>query len=130
MTKLRALRATTEPKWFEYVEEVELLIASSGCPEFKQAARAAFKPHRRRLRAGQITDKEKEDIVKSAAAEHLLRGWRGLEDDSDESLEYSPAVALELFVDPELYDLYDFVLEKAGDWQEYLKELQEEAGKN
>ena len=121
-------RASIEPKWFPFMEDWELLIASSSCPSFKKACRDVFKSRRTQLT--QMSDEEKEALIVKASAAHLLKDWRGAEGPDGEPIPYTVERGVEIFRDPEYHHVYEFVLSTAGDWQQYLKALEEEAEGN
>lgn len=128
MVRISKSRTSLAPKWFPFIEDWELCIASSACPEFKKACREVFKTRRTHL--NQMSDEAKEKLIVKAAAAHLLKDWRGAEDDDGEPIPYAVERGVEMFEDPEYHHVYEFVLTTAGDWQQHLKELQEEAEKN
>ncbi|MCP4660984.1 MAG: hypothetical protein GY856_36750 [bacterium] len=126
--KITRSRTGIAPKWFPFIEDWEMCIASSACPEFKKACRKVFRSRRTQL--DQMSDEQKEALIVKAAAAHLLKDWRGAEDDDGEPIPYTAERGVEIFEDPEYHHVYEFVLTTAGDWQQYLKALEEEAEGN
>ena len=116
--------------WQPYILDIELLIASINNPKYKQERSRLIKPHQRRIRSGEMSAEKVLEILKPAVAKHLLLDWKNIEDDNGQPIPYSPEKVLELFNDPTLSDLYDFVLETAGEKELFRKELQQESAKN
>ena len=71
-----------------------------------------------------------EEISIEAMAHHVLLGWKDIEDDDGNPLEYSPETALELLRDPGLRDLYQFVLTQANERALFRQEVEEESKEN
>ena len=69
-------------------------------------------------------------MLKPAAAKYLLLDWKNVEDANGNPVPYSSEKALEFFNNPALKDLYDFVLEMAGEVGNFLQEQHEESVKN
>ena len=112
--------------WEKYSAGIELLIANINNTKYRKARSRLLKPHMRRLKF--ISADEILDLIKPAAAKHLLIGWKNIEDEKGNPIPYSPEKALEFFNDPKLVDLYNFVLEIAGENTAFAQELKEEAG--
>jgi len=53
---------------------------------------------------------------------HILLGWRGMEDDDDQPIEYSAEKAFEILSDPEFADLREAVESVATDQKAYRRE--------
>lgn len=112
-SKLRSAPDTHQGRWFDYVPGVRLLIAKWGNPRHMEAMeRIAM----RRAECGQ-RELSKEDLdhdEKQAAAEGVLLGWEGLDDDAAEGpdlvpIPYSTAQALRWFLDPDFWEFWQSV---------------------
>ena len=116
--------------WVKHPSGVTLCVASINSKAYKQAREQAMKPYLRDMRSGTLTYDDISEILKPAAAEHLLLGWRGLEDDQGKPIPYSVGKALEYFKDPRFDEFYRFVLEIAGEAEVYRQAVLEESEKN
>ncbi len=134
MAKLSALRSDsrkeTEGVWVEWEHGVSLLIARLNNAGFQSRVRVLTAKHTKAIRAGTFPDEEMEDISRTAMAHHVLLGWKNIEDDEGGDLEYSQEKALELLSDPDLRDLYQFVLTQANERDLYRREVQEDSSGN
>lgn len=114
----------------DYAAGIKLRIASSDNLQYKNYRDRLLKPHTRRIRSKSITSSEILDIIKPAAAKHLLVGWENIEDENGQPIPYSEAKAFEFFQDPTLSDLYSFVTETAGEAEVFRLELMKDAEGN
>ena len=114
----------------DYAAGIKLCIASINNSDYKKARTRLLRPYLRQVRAKALTSDQILDILKPAAAKHLLVGWKNIEDENGKPIDYSPDKALEFFNDPALSDLYNFVLETAGENEVYRQELTEDAEGN
>lgn len=135
MAKLSRIRTDTSAeasgKWFDYAAGIRLCIASTGSPEFRKAARQVLRPHTGRIRMDAMDDEEQETILRKVYARHILVDWENIEDDeTNEAIEYSAEKALEFLRDPELADLWDFVVTTSGGRRNFLKDLVEDTEGN
>ena len=112
--------------WHNY-EGIKLCIASMNNKDYKKARNKLLEPHLRQLRAKAMTSDEIFEILRPAAARHLLIGWQSIEDEAGKEIPYSYEKSLEFFTDPALSDLYSFVLDTAGGNSAYRQELLEDA---
>ncbi len=119
-----------EGVWRTYVQDVRLLIASVNNPAYREHKDRLLRPHLRQLRAKELAPEQVLEIIKPAVAHHILKGWQNLQDDSGAEIPYAPQTALEFFRDPAMADLYGFVLEVAGEVDNYRQELLEDARGN
>jgi len=109
-----------EGQWIEFCpaqgegdKPLELKIARIGNPAYTERLQELVRPHRRKVRMGFDDDLEK--FVKIAVAECCLVDWRGLDDDNGKPLKYTKAKSVEILTDPIYGDLFDFVMDVAGD---------------
>ena len=116
--------------WVDYAAGIRLCIASINNAQYKRQRGRLLKPHLRQIRSGQMTAEQILDVLKPAAARHLLVGWENIEDENGRPIAYSPEQALAFFSDPALADLYQFVLETAGENEVYRRQLLEDAEGN
>lgn len=116
--------------WVPYAEGIELCIAGQNNEAYKKKRNLLMKPHLKQSRAKALTADDVLDIIKPAVAEHLLVGWRNIEDETGNPIPYSTEKALEFFKNPALSDLYNFVLETAGESDIFKRELLEDAEGN
>lgn len=124
------LGAVEEGKWVTHPSGVRLRIASVNSRAYKEARERLLRPHLRDLRSGRLTTDDILEIVKPAVAEHLLLEWAALEDDAGKPIPYSPAKALEYFRDRRFVEFFRFVLEIAGEEEEFRQQTLEESAKN
>jgi hypothetical protein len=134
MAKLSALRTDsakeTEGVWVEWEHGVSFLVARLNNPGFQARVRALSAKHTKAIRAGTFPDEEMESISKSAMSHHVLLGWKSIEDDEGGALEYSQEKALEFLTDPDLRDLYQFVLTQANERDLYRKDVEDDSAGN
>jgi len=116
--------------WVDYAEGIKLCIAGINNTAYKKKRNLLMKPYLKQVRSKALTSDEVLEIIKPAVAEHLLVGWKNLEDENGAPIAYSPEKALEFFKNPALSDLYQFVLETAGENDVYRQELLEDAEGN
>ena len=119
MAKITQIMADMEKvengQWVPYAAGVKLLIANINNSRYREARQIILQPHRRALRGGNLSSDDILDLLKPAVAKHILLGWKNLEDDKGKPIAYSATKALEFFENPALADLYNFVLEVAGE---------------
>lgn len=115
--------------WVNF-EGVELCVASINNPKYKQFRSQLLKPHLQKIRSKAVNLEDVLDIIKPAAAKHLLLGWKNLQDENGQDIPYSYEKAMEFFSNPALSDLYNFVLETAGENATYRQEVSAESEKN
>jgi len=134
MAKLSSLRSDAQKEsegvWVEWEAGVSLLIARLNNSGFQARVRALTAKHTKRIRAGTFPDEEMEEISKSAMAHHVLLGWKNIEDDDGNALEYSVEKAEELLCEPDLRDLYQFVLTQANERELYRRDVEEDSTGN
>jgi len=125
MAKLREFKADltkeAEGIWNTYTgTDVECLIARVGNPEFQRARRRALKDAKVKAAAsGQLTEAQSKDAMAPTVARFILLGWKNIEDDDGNAIEYSVDAAVKLLRDPEFHDWYDWILTTANDGMLY-----------
>lgn len=133
MARLSEIRAdlskVEEGQWVTYSAGIELLIASTDSKKYRAERSRILKPLMRGTRRSLDPDKVV-DLLKPAVAKYLLLGWRNLEDVQGKEIKYSYDQALRFFNDPALRDLYNFVLEAAGEAELFRAEETEAEAKN
>lgn len=103
----------------------EFLIASSDSPDFRRAASEAV-----RLRDDpKTTDKDVQDALTRAVAKHILKGWRGLEDDSDAPIPYSFERSCDYMGLPQFAHFRSWVESASGRTERFFCTSAEQAGK-
>ena len=117
-----------EGVWIPVVEDLQLLIARMNNPKFEEAVRKLSKPHLRQIRRGTFSSDREKEIVQRALANHVLLGWKNLEDNDDKPIEYSKEKAYELL--GQSRDFYDMVMDYANDAELFKQEEMEEAEGN
>ncbi len=135
MAKLNALKSDVATEaggvWVHYLAGVELLIARLGHPTYRAYIEKHSRIHRRLIRSETDEGRAKlDDIVRWAVSKFVLIGWRNIEDDDGQPIEYSAQAAYGFLGQEELRDLYDFVVEFAKERQNYNDEADEAGLKN
>ena len=124
--------------WVTYPNsDFELKIARLKTAECEAHVRKLMKPYRSKHKnLAKLGEWDMMQVIAPAVAAHVVKDWRGLTQDvaSHEevgvAIPYSQVECLKMFQDPAYRDLYSFVLETAGDSDEYRAELFEEGRGN
>lgn len=120
--KLKALRLDTDKEsngiWREFVPGLEFKVARSGNAAYRAEAAKVLAPYAGRGSSGP-RDIEMQPVLAPVMAKHILKGWRGLEDESGAEIVYSPEKAKEILEDPAHIDLFEQVLIWAADNEAY-----------
>jgi hypothetical protein len=134
VAKLQLIRTdldkTEDGVWVKYLDDVELCIASVNNKAYREACERLWRPHLREMRMKQMSTQAIAELTKPAVAQHLLKGWKNIQDDDGAEIPYSPQKALDLLRDPALQDFYNFVVDVAAEAQNYRQELLEDSEKN
>ena len=120
----------TEGVWVEWEHGVSLLVARLNNPGFQAFVRKATKERTKDIRSGSFSDGEMERVSIEAMGHHVLLGWKNIESDDGEPLEWTAERAVELLSDPDLRDLYQFVLTQANERELYRRDIEEESKGN
>jgi len=125
----------SEGQWVEFCpaqdandKPLELKIARLGNTAYNQRLQQLVRPHRRKVRMG--FDDDLEGFVKIAVAECCLVDWRGMSDDNGKNIKYSKEKSVEIMTDPVYSDLFDFVMDYAGDAAVYREMVVADAAGN
>lgn len=105
-----------------WVGDVRLKLRRSGNDDYRNAVAEGLKPHRAAWRAELLSAATVEEIQRAALARHVLVGWENLFDDKGVEIPYSPETAEKLLRDPELHDLYEFVLVASSRMENFRRE--------
>jgi hypothetical protein len=132
MAKLNAiavdLQKSNDGVWVDHELGYSFKIAEAGNENYMKYLRQIQKPVLARIRIKE--EGLMEDLVKQAAAKFILVDWKNIEDESGQPIPYSPEKALELFKNPALHKIYDWILEKANDFELYKQQVQTDSIKN
>lgn len=123
-------KAELEGVWIPFALDIEIKVARLGNKNYDAAIRGMSKPYTTGFRVDKIPDGVMEDITKKAIAEHVIKGWKNLEDDKGKPIKFSSKKALELFNDDANRDFYKFVISAANDAETFRRESMEEARGN
>jgi len=124
------LKKENEGVWIPFAEGIELKIAKARNPCYLDKLYALVQPHRQSIRDDTINADALEGILKTVRAETVLLGWKNIEDKNGQTISYSSKQALEFFNDPELKELYAFVVITSERTELYRKDLVKESEKN
>ena len=115
-----------EGVWKVYEDDFEVCLRPAGNRDYDRAIGKMMKKDRRAVRrGGKVSDQKLERMTKTAAAEHILVGWKNLEDDeTGQNVPYSKEKALELFESN--YQFYKEILDMAADLQTEENEDEDE----
>lgn len=106
----------------------QLKIARLGNPAYEEMLRKIGKPYVRAIRMGTADPKVIADLQKKAMAKHVLKDWKGLQDDDGNPIPYSVEKAYELM--STLPDFFDLVYSLAQEQDLFRAQLQEDSAKN
>lgn len=118
-----------EGVWVEVGDGASLKLARIGNRRYREATQRRFKPYRRALRAGTLSEATSEQLMAEVLAETVLLDWRGLMDRGT-PVPYSVDQAKAVLCDPAYREFRDLVVELAGDMQSYREADLEDAEKN
>lgn len=132
--KLSKLQTDTMKKsegtWVPIQEDLELKLAYLGEDNFQKRMEVLKRPHKRKIEDGTFPPSEFAKLTGRVIAETIVKDWRGLEDDDGKAIKYTKEKALELFTDPNLEDLRDYVVSFASNRDNFRVDEIEEAEKN
>lgn len=113
----------TEGVWVDYALDLKLLIGRKNSPAYRKALAAKIKPYRNAIRLTDLSDEAALDLGMRVAAEAILLGWSGMEEDG-EPVEYSTELAYQYMKKyPKFYEEIDrlsedftlFTIDRKGD---------------
>ncbi len=114
----------------EYESGIFVSLRHMPNPDYDAFMSKLKKPIVRKIRKGTLSDEEHTLITMEAMANAVVTGWRGIEDDDDQEVPFTPEKCFEYFKDPELYDFYQFCRTESVDIANYAKEDEDDATKN
>lgn len=134
MAQLNAIKTDSQKSndgiWVDFEEGIRLKVARLHNAEYDKYLQRISKPYLRKIRTNTLNRDITADLTKQAVAKHILLDWENIEDESGDPIPYSSEKALEFFRDPDLSELYNFVLETADANELYRQELKEDSEKN
>lgn len=118
--------------WKVIAPDTELLVARDNNPNFVKELRLAMAPYSTKIQRSNMTNELAEDILSKIMSTTILLGWKNIQDDDGNQIEYSPEAAYDLFKKyPEFKSL---VMTIAGDLDNYresgLDEVKEDLKKS
>lgn len=127
-------KAEFSQQWFDYKEDIKLLIASSGKPSFNRTLELNNIQAEQELRGyREVTDEtaEQSTLGFNRAVAHLLVGWQNIESEPNKPLEYSQKNAELLCTSSsESNNLVSFIIGKAFQLEkDRKKEVEDVVGK-
>lgn len=127
-------KAEYSQKWFEYKDDVKLLIASSGKPSFNRSLELNNLQAEQELRGyREVTDEtaQQSGLGFNRAVAHLLLGWTGIEVEQGKPLEYTQKNAeLICTSSTESNPIVSFIVAKAFELEkERASEVEDAVGK-
>lgn len=125
--------------WVDFAEGIRLKIARSGNDAYNKLLRELSEPHIDLIRAESLKPENEQSeeykklnaaIMVEVRATTILLDWEAIEDENDETVEYSLGQAMEYFRDPSLKDFYVFVRIQSQNIDNFRKEAIDKAVKN
>lgn len=139
MANINSIKTDVEKEdkgvWKEILDSgISLKIARARNSAYRELMRKLTEPRRDEIREEEKKDEAKLDILldilKEVRAKTILLDWKDLDDADGNPIPYSCEKALEFFKDPELKDLYTFVIVSSEDMDNFKKDLVKESEKN
>jgi hypothetical protein len=112
--------------WIPYREDIEFKIASLKSKAYSDFMRKAGRQRQKGFRKKDLRPDEVEPLMKKGLARFCLLDWKNIEDEDGTPIPYSAEQAEEWLSDPELVEMYEFVLECARDISLYQNEIKED----
>ena len=125
-----SLQKENDGVWVDFAEGIELRIARARNPKYQELLRKLVDPVRMKIRNDEIDMKDFNKILLEVRAKTILLDWKNIDDKDGKSIPYSVTKALEFFRDPELKDLYTFVVTISENADQYKKSLVIDSEKN
>jgi hypothetical protein len=114
-------------KWFDWVDGIRLLIASSNCSGYQ------VEMERQALTRASADLTENQEAIQSdmriAAGKFLLLGWENIQDDDGKDIPYSPEQSIKWLCNEDYFPLYRFVRDKATNDKNFRKAEAKVVGK-
>tara|TARA_R110002096_G_C14661938_1_gene728446 strand:- start:41371 stop:41766 length:396 start_codon:yes stop_codon:yes gene_type:complete len=128
MAKLKDIRMDlSDNVEIEYEAGIKVHLRPMPNPDFDAYMQKLRKPELRKIRKNALSADETSLITKRAMAATVVVGWTNLEADDGTPIKFSPEECLKLFVDPELYDFYQFCRTESSDIGNFRKEVEADA---
>lgn len=124
------LKKENDGVWVPFSEGIELRIARARNPLYLEKLQALVDPYRQSIRDDTISADVLGGILKKVRAETILLDWDNIEDENGKPIQYSSKQALEFFNDPELKELYAFVVITSERAELFRKDFVKESEKN
>jgi hypothetical protein len=120
-------KLSEEGRWVDFPDApgISVLIARAGNRAARDMMMKLGQRSVARIRAG--SRDAVESLNRKVMAHCIIRDWKGLTDEQDKEIPYSPEMALEIIGDPRYALFYEWVQSESGLDDEYLKEGIEEA---
>lgn len=117
--------------WLRYRDtDVKMRIARIGNPRFEAEQRRLKREAREQHDGGELSERQARDIIAPAVAEFIVLDWENLENEDGSKIPYSREKCVELLRNPELHDLYDWIVASASNRDNYAKSVARAAAKN
>lgn len=128
LSSFKETKAETDGIWFVYAPGVEFRIASFQNRRMQKELVRRGKPMRRGMQIRGVDEETVEPVMIEAMSVAVLLDWKGITDDDDQPVEYTPELGAEGM--KEHRKLYLFVLQCSQDMQAFQEAELQEAEKN
>lgn len=104
-----------EPKEFPLSDKTFITMLPVGGDKARRAFERMMEPYSPRLNAGgKLTEQENKDLNVRFYAEHIVTGWRGLNDREDKPIKWTKETAAALFADEKLASFFALIIRMAS----------------
>ena len=117
-----------EGVWVDIGSGASIKVARMNNFAYEDEIRRLGKPHLRAIRLGTLDNETLEKITIKAFSLHILKDWKGIDDDAGKPIKYSTEKAEELMT--EFRDFYKMVQEFANEQELFRKAEIEDAEGN
>lgn len=117
----------TNGVWVEFAPGVEFLIARAQNAKYRAVYAQLSRDYADVLRNGNLDEDVAREIAAEANARAVLLGWRGVEDDEGNAIDYTWEKGKEVLADPAYEDIFDFVVTVSNTRHRYRVREKEEA---
>lgn len=110
--------------------EIKFFVARAGKSNkaYQKALEVTFKPHRRSMQLGTLSEDTASKLMLEVFATTVLKGWENVQDENGKEMAFNKENAIKLLTD--LPELYDDLSEKANNVANFRDESREEDAKN
>lgn len=110
--------------------EIIFYVARAGKANkaYQKALEVTFKPYRRSIQLGTMTEELASKLTLDVFATTILKGWENVQDENGKAMAFNKENAIKLLTD--LPELYDDLTEKANNVANFRDETLEEDAKN